>query len=142
MKTKDFINRLEKAGCRVFASETSDIKVYIDDAIVAYATPNRRFVMGVYVERLPERVFSLITGYASTPVEERGEVKRWYLVLAIPALDNSGAVYLSQNRKTNAIMLSSSNIEDSTWKTIFTEADLKDIDETGFKRVPVEDDKE
>ena len=139
MKTKDFISRLEKAGYRVLASEISDIKIYIDDAIVAYVDPNRRFVMGVYVDRLPERVFSLITGYASTPVEERGEVKRWYLVLAIPALDNSGAVYLNQHRKTNAIMLSSSRIENSAWKTIFTEADLKDIDETGLKRVPVED---
>src|SRR5690606_35225313 len=104
-----------------------------------YVDPNRRLVMGVYVDRLPERVFSLITGYASTPVEERGEVKRWYLVLDVPALDSSDTVYLSQNRKTNATMLSTSNIEDSTWKTIFTEADLKDIDETGFKRVPVDD---
>lgn len=139
MKTKDFISRLEKAGYRVHASETSAIKIWIDNELVAYVTPNRRFVMGVYVERLPERVFSLITGYASTSVEEREEVKRWYLVLDIPALDNSGAVYLNQHRKTKNITLSPSRSENSAWKTIFTEADLKDIDETGLKRVPVED---
>lgn len=141
MKTKEFIDRLEKAGCRVFASETSDIKVYIDDAIVAYVAPNRKFVMAVYVERLPERVFALITCYASTPVEERKEPKRWRLKVNLPAVSESyynDEVYLNQNRKSGKTVLSSC-AETSDWKTIFTEKDLKDIDETGFKRVPVDD---
>lgn len=144
MKTKTLIELLRGRNYRVQASEISVIKIWLDNELVAYVDPNRRFVMSVYRKDISAVVFDILVDYASTPVEERKEPKRWRLKVNLPAVSESyynDEVYLNQNRKSGKTVLSSC-AETSNWKTVFTEKDLKDIDETGFKRVPVEDDKE
>src|SRR5690606_22345763 len=110
MKTKTLIELLRGRNYRVQASEISVIKIWLDNEIIAYVDTNRRFVMSVYRKDISAVVFDILVDYASTPVEERKEPKRWRLKVNLPAVSESyynDEVYLNQNRKSGKTVLSS-----------------------------------
>lgn len=143
MRTKEFIQKMKNEGYQLSKSSiTSDFRIFINEDLVGYVTQDERFAMSIIVAGLlSEKAFAFIVAYASTPVEKREEPKRWRLKANLPAVSETyynEEIYLNKNRESGKTILSSC-ADSRDWKTIFTEEDLKDINETGFKRIPVEE---
>lgn len=82
-------------------------------------------------------LFSILTTYASTPIAEREEEKRYRLKLINKMVDENVS-YLNKIKKKEQYFISSNIHFVEGVQTIFTESELKYIDETSFKRVEVE----
>ena len=78
-----------------------------------------------------------IVGYVNTPLEEREEEKRYRLRLSAPIVSSDEYIYLTHIFTKDHYQLGSSSINDSTWKTIFTESEIEEMDITGFQKVEV-----
>lgn len=76
-----------------------------------------------------------IVGYVNTPLEEREEEKRYYLVLNLPLLNNVQR-HLNKIKNQNEYYLGS-KMENRGYQTIFTESEIAEMDITGFKKVEV-----
>lgn len=143
MRTSELILAMKKRG---YTCEDDGRRVMFlkDDQYVAMV---RKDMFGILdtnwcVNRnwhpsLTEGALRLLVEYGMTPVEEReDEPKRYRLRADIPALTRKES-YL--NRAGNNDFFIASGNNSLSFQTIFTEEELKDIDETGFVREPVED---
>ena len=88
MKTKEFIEKVEKLGCEVEVGV--GVTVNAKGIEIAYVSGQNQYEMTTlhagrmslssYVKE-PGRLFDLIVEYARTPLEEREEPKKYYLRL-------------------------------------------------------------
>ena len=83
----------------------------------------------------------LVVTLAKTPLAEREEEKRYYLRYDVPPLlraVHAKPRYLYRRIYDGYIDTSFSQTNDSTFKTIFTESEIAEMDITGFEKEPVE----
>ena len=77
---------------------------------------------------------------AKTPLAEREEEKKYYLLYDVPPLLRAVQAkpkYLYKRRYDGYIDTSFSQTDNSTFKAIFTESEIEQMDITGFVRVEV-----
>lgn len=82
-------------------------------------------------------LFDLLYEIAKTPLAEREEEKRYRLRLSAPIVASDKYIYLTHIFTKDHYQLGSDSINDSTWKTIFTESEISQMDITGFQKVEV-----
>ena len=86
-------------------------------------------------------LLDLFARLAKTPLAEREEEKRYWLRYEVPPLlraVHAKPRYLYRRIYDGYIDTSFSQTNDSTFKTIFTESEIAEMDITGFKKEPVE----
>jgi hypothetical protein len=109
------------------------------DRPIARVGKDKRFIFSFYTafeelkEAEQEDLFELLYRLAKTPLEEREEEKR-YRLRFIGEVDD-GCCYLNISR--NGTKTFNTKSDDEWFKTIFTESELKHIDEAGFIREEV-----
>ena len=82
----------------------------------------------------------LVVTLAKTPLAEREEEKRYYLRYDVPPLlraVHAKPRYLYRRIYDGYIDTSFSQTNDSTFKTIFTESEIAEMDITGFQKLEV-----
>ena len=81
------------------------------------------------------KVYDLAYQLAKTPLAEREEERRYYLVLNLPLVNNVQR-YLNKIKNQNEYYLGS-KMENRGYQTIFTESEISQMDITGFQKVEV-----
>lgn len=143
MKTKDFIKRVEELGFKVKHQITSGIyniscfdeeddlsytcstvsgdEIYIiKNDFISFATLN---------EKVKKNLFDLLVEYASTPIEEREEKKKYYLKhkwLAQFTLDRKAFLNFNKTKKSYFLDTFESLID---YQTQFTQKEIDEIKE-------------
>ena len=81
MKTKEFIKRVEDLGYTIFSTNEPFIQIYDHrERILAEVSREKQYQININKdEHITKTLFDLIVEYASTPVEDREEEKRYYL---------------------------------------------------------------
>lgn len=135
MKTSEFKKKVEELGY-----ECTRQAVRKDGYICATFNKSRMYAIDTVFngfirldESEKELLFSLLIEYASTPIEEREDEKRYRLRLTNKTA-TVGDIYL--NKGFGEFVLDTGSNSQS-YQTIFTESELKDIDETEFIREEV-----
>ena len=125
----------------------SDIYIYCDGVIVGKVSKEYRYRMSTHYdgfEQLPEgyaaNLLMNMNMLSETPLAEREEEKRYYLRYDVPPLlraVHAKPRYLYRRIYDGYIDTSFSQTNDSTFKTIFTESEIEQMDITGFVKVEV-----
>lgn len=149
MKTKKFIKEVEELGFR-FLQCTKDIEIYYENYQVAYISWHWRFYVGTtcwFRDHLPkelqEKLFDLLFEYARTPIDDREEQQKYFLIFAA-LTDDECFNYLNHNLKKDSLTLSDRNQSDM-YQTQFTQKEIDHLKEkfkvtfSDFKQIPVED---
>ena len=150
LTTKKFIKEAEKLGFR-FLQCTKDIEIYYENHQVAYISWHRRFYVGITYKfcdlpkELQEKLFNLLVEYASTPLEEREEQKRFFLKFKIEIDDD--CKYLNYYKEEDELTLDNSP-ETSSFQTLFTDKELEELKEkfevtlSDFEKIPIVENEE
>ena len=85
--------------------------------------------------QMTEGLYRRLTELAKTPLAEREEEKRYYLVLNLPLVNNVQR-YLNKIKDQNEYYLAS-KMENSGYQTIFTDSEISQMDITGFEKIEV-----
>ena len=125
----------------------SDIYIYCDGVIVGKVSKEYRYRMSTHYdgfEQFPEgyaaNLLMNMNMLSETPLAEREEEKRYYLRYDVPPLlraVHAKPRYLYRRIYDGYIDTSFSQTNDSTFKTIFTESEIAEMDITGFEKVKV-----
>ena len=125
----------------------SNIHIYCDGVIVGKISKEYRYRMSTHYdgfEQFPEgyaaNLLMNMNMLSETPLAEREEEKRYYLRYEVPPLlraVHAKPRYLYRRIYDGYIDTSFSQTNDSTFKTIFTESEIEQMDITGFVRVEV-----
>ena len=125
----------------------SDIYIYCDGVIVGKVSKEYRYRMSTHYdgfEQFPEgyaaNLLMNMNMLSETPLAEREEEKRYYLRYEVPPLlraVHAKPRYLYRRIYDGYIDTSFSQTNDSTFKTIFTESEIEQMDITGFVKAEV-----
>ena len=125
----------------------SDVYIYCDGVMVGKVSKEYRYRMSTHYdgfEQFPEgyaaNLLMNMNMLSETPLTEREEEKRYYLRYDVPPLLRAVHVkprYLYRRIYDGYIDTSFSQTNDSTFKAIFTESEIEQMDITGFVRVEV-----
>ena len=125
----------------------SNIHIYCDGVIVGKISKEYRYRMSTHYdgfEQFPEgyaaNLLMNMNMLSETPLTEREEEKRYYLLYDVPPLLRAVQAkpkYLYKRRYDGYIDTSFSQTDNSTFKVIFTESEISQMDITGFVRVEV-----
>ena len=120
----------------------SDIYIYCDGVIVGKVSKEYRYRMSTHYdgfEQFPEgyaaNLLMNMNMLSETPLAEREEEKKYYLLYDVPPLlraVHAKPRYLYRRIYDGYIDTSFSQTNDSTFKTIFTESEIEQMDITGF----------
>ena len=148
MKYSEFKREVEKMG---FYIGYSPLYLFVVDRYTErLASISKEFDMWLDTEyqefpKLPQEqraaLFDLLYVISKTPLAEREEEKKYYLLYDVPPLLRAVQAkpkYLYRRRYDGYIDTSFSQTNDSTFKTIFTESEIAEMDITGFEKEPVE----
>lgn len=132
MKTKDFIRCVKKLGLEVGTwQDEGDIYVKGEYSEV-YALVNENYVFSVDTSwsdffvlenNIKYKLFKLLVEYASTPIEDRKEEKKYYFYLN--HISNCAENFLNYNVE-NEDWIISDNTETHNYKMKFTLTELPD----------------
>ena len=149
MKYSEFKTEVEKLGYIV--KNKNEAHIYVSDAddltiarvgklhAVEMATDFMSFTTITRFER-KLLIYTHCKNLAETPLAEREEEKKYYLLYDVPPLlraVHAKPRYLYRRIYDGYIDTSFSQTNDSTFKTIFTESEIEQMDITGFVRVEV-----
>ena len=125
----------------------SNIHIYCDGVIVGKISKEYRYRMSTHYdgfEQFPEgyaaNLLMNMNMLSETPLTEREEEKRYYLRYDVPPLLRAVHVkprYLYRRIYDGYIDTSFSQTNDSTFKAIFTESEIAEMDITGFQKEEV-----
>ena len=125
----------------------SDIYIYCDGVMVGKISKEYRYRMSTHYdgfEQFPEgyaaNLLMNMNMLSETPLTEREEEKRYYLRYDVPPLLRAVHVkprYLYRRIYDGYIDTSFSQTNDSTFKAIFTESEIAEMDITGFQKEEV-----
>lgn len=90
--------------------------------------------------QMTEGLYRRLSDFAKTPLAEREEEKKYYLLYDVPPLlraVHAKPRYLYRRIYDGYIDTSFSQTNDSMFKTIFTESEIEQMDITGFVKVEV-----
>lgn len=148
MKYSKFKTEVEKMG---FVVEDEGVPIYVDkskdgETLVSIGKHKRFWLdpgwsgFNNLTEDQQLKLYELAYQLAKTPLAEREEEKRYYLRYDVPPLlraVHAKPRYLYRRIYDGYIDTSFSQTNDSTFKTIFTESEIAEMDITGFKKVEV-----
>ena len=143
MKYSEFKVEVEKLG---FVVDDSSTPIYVDKnedgGTVMSIGRHQRFWLDpgwggfeVLDEGKKLELYALGYELAKTPLAEREEETRYYLVLNLPLVNNVQR-YLNKIKNQNEYYLGS-KMENRGYQTIFTESEISHMDTTGFEKVEV-----
>ena len=119
-----------------------EIFVYCDGVMIGKVSKEYRYMMSTHYagfEELPlpvaVKLFADMAMLAQTPLAEREEEKRYYLLLNLPLLSNVQR-HLNKIKNQNEYYLGS-KMENRGYQTIFTESEIAEMDIAGFEKVEV-----
>ena len=146
MRTNDFIKAVKGLGLSVYEGSSDIVMVENDsDQTVVWVDTERMCVLDTIFrgfvgldETIRKKLLALAVEYSTTPLEEREQEKRYRLKLNLPIIDFSEKNYLNIYKDGGEHFLND-KVEGDGYCTSFTETELKGMDETGFKRIPVEE---
>ena len=125
----------------------SNIHIYCDGVIVGKISKEYRYRMSTHYdgfEQFPEgyaaNLLMNMNMLSETPLTEREEEKRYYLLYDVPPLLRAVQAkpkYLYKRRYDGYIDTSFSQTDNSTFKVIFTESEISQMDITGFEKIEV-----
>ena len=125
----------------------SNIHIYCDGVIVGKVSKEYRYRMSTHYggfEQFPEgyaaNLLMNMNMLSETPLAEREEEKRYWLRYDVPPLLRAVQAkpkYLYRRRYDGYIDTSFSQTDNSTFKAIFTESEIEDMDITGFEKEEV-----
>ena len=145
MKYSEFKTEVEKMG---FVVEDEGVPIYVDkskdgETLVSIGKHKRFWLdpgwsgFNNLTEDQQLKLYDLAYQLAKTPLAEREEEKRYRLRLVAPILGDPRYLHYGGYSKTFSVAcVLPSNIED-TFKTIFTESEIAEMDITGFQKVEV-----
>jgi len=144
MKTSEFIYEVEKLGLNA-DQNVNRVLIMNEEETIAFADAKRMFVMdtdtrffGKMNPHTKSKLIKLMIDYITTTIEEREQEKRYYLKLITPILIDNDEVFLNVSKAKADYFIRDK--EDTRYdKTIFTESELSQMDETGFTRILVEE---
>ena len=146
MKYSEFKNNVKLIG---FETKESNRDIYVERIRETVISVSKEFRFGVDTgwtgfskeqENVLLELYANACELAKTPLTEREEEKRYYLRYDVPPLLRAVHVkprYLYKRRYDGYIDTSFSQTNDSTFKVIFTESEIAEMDITGFVRVEV-----
>ena len=146
MKYSEFEREVEKLGCEVY-DMSGDVVVKRNTHTILTVNKNKGFEFdNVWnnwsrIGEIKSPLFDLAYQLAKTPLAEREEEKKYYLLYDVPPLlraVHAKPRYLYRRIYDGYIDTSFSQTNDSTFKTIFTESEIAKMDITGFQEVEVE----
>ena len=143
MKYSKFKTEVEKMG---FVVEDEGVPIYVDkskdgETLVSIGKHKRFWLdpgwsgFNNLTEDQQLKLYDLAYQLAKTPLAEREEEKRYYIILNLPLVNNV-QLYLNKIKNQNEYYLGS-KIENRGYQTIFTESEIAEMDITGFKKVEV-----
>ena len=149
MKYSEFKAEVEKLG---FVVEDDGTPIYVDkskdgETLVSIGKHKRFWLdpgwsgFNNLTEDQKLKLYDLAYQLAKTPLAEREEEKRYYLRYDVPPLlraVHAKPRYLYRRIYDGYIDTSFSQTNDSTFKTIFTESEISQMDIKGFEKEPVE----
>ena len=135
MKTKEFMDEIRERGF-YFEAYNRQICVYSDiehDNEIATIYTDACFSIDLTYTNFDElehgrkeELFNLLVEYARTPIEERGEPKKYYLKHRW--LKNEGYSYLNLDKQYGEIVPTlGTELNSYNFKTLFTQAEINDI---------------
>lgn len=138
MKTKEFIKRVEDLGLSTSVND-KDISVLSDENYcIATVNLNNQYVVDTDYWRicrlsnsLKKDLFDVITEYAMTTPDERGEEKKYYLKHRWLRAENGSWVYLTLIERTNinSLILQGAKSDFLGNKSRFTLKEIEEIKE-------------
>ena len=141
MKYSEFEREVERLGFTC-SKRCEQVAVKVDGQTVMGVSTSRKYIVDnewkkyqELNETTQEQLFDLAYQLAKTPLAEREEEKRYYLVLNLPLVNNVQR-YLNKIKDQNEYYLAS-KMENSGYQTIFTESEISQMDITGFEKVEV-----
>ena len=141
MKYSEFNQKIAELG---FALEYQQNNVYVvnNHDIVAKVELHNRYMMSTHfitlskiTETIASELLMSCCMLSETPIFEREEEKRYYIILNLPLVNNVQR-YLNKIKKQNEYYLGS-KMENRVYQSIFTESEIAEMDITGFKKVEV-----
>ena len=141
MKYSEFNQKIAELG---FALEYQQNNVYVvnNNDIVAKVELHNRYMMSTHfitlskiTETIASELLMSCCMLSETPIFEREEEKRYYIILNLPLVNNVQR-YLNKIKKQNEYYLGS-KMENRVYQSIFTESEIAEMDITGFKKVEV-----
>ena len=145
MKYSEFKAEVEKLG---FVVEDDGTPIYVDkskdgETLVSIGKYKQFLLDSEWsgfnnlTEDQKLKLYDLAYQLAKTPLAEREEEKRYYLRNVSPLLRGSGRGYLAKNKDTLEYYALSLKCSEEFYQTIFTEAEISQMDITGFEKVEV-----
>lgn len=142
MKTKTFINKVESLGFRVHDGHGYLEVVDVNNESVVDVLKMKRWVYDCehdIFESLHEvkqtQLMEIVIEYVTTQVKDREEEKRYRLRLNAPIVENPFYLHYGSYSENFSIARLGNG---DTFKTIFTESELAEMDITGFEPEEVE----
>lgn len=144
MRTSEFKKKVEELGFDIDRNMDGGFNIDSEDDTVACLSRDARYNIDTdwiefakLKENKQNELFLILTEYASTPISEREEEKRYRLKLSLGVeLKDGNILYLNMLEDSKVFFLSG-RIPTKSIKTIFTESELKTMDLTGFEKVEV-----
>lgn len=149
MKTKEFIKRVKELGYKI--TENSAY-IFVDKkwetlAIISKEKQYKIEIFNILGEACADELYNICFEYARTPIDERGEEKKFYLQKMKSFYDNiynERGAFLNLDIPKNVFRTSTMN-ENYVFKTKFTQKEIDKIKEeqhtdlSEFKQIPVEE---
>ena len=145
MKYSEFKAEVEKLG---FCVDVDRAPIYVDktkggETIVAIGRQKRFSVdpgwSGFHAISEEEKlaIYNLAHALAITPLTEREEEKRYWLLSVSPMLRKSECGYLLYHKSMGRYFTGSSEYGGDVYQAIFTESEIAEMDITGFEKIRV-----
>lgn len=136
MKTKEFIEKVKKLGFKIYKNNYCDGTKYFVlqnsfDVTMSHVAINKLFEMDIrFSEYMSETLVDLIVEYAKTPIEDREEKEKKYLLLHKYVLSkNLRLVNLAYNKYEGTYRLINLKFDNDIYKVLFTEEEIEKLKE-------------
>lgn len=143
MRTSEFKEAVEALGYTFKVDCDGDFYIISGLDEISFVSKNKTYVVHTawshfrnLEETKKDELFSILTIYASTPIAEREEEKRYRLKLVNKTVDDN-ASYLNKTESEGKYFVSNKFSIFGKVESIFTESELKTMDLTGFEKVEV-----
>lgn len=128
MKTKEFIEKVKESGFVATTDKYGAIRISRQDGTwLSSVDIEKQFDVSFFEHKhITPKIFSLITEYAKTPLEEREEEKKCYVKVNNPilkeGLDETESYFINYRAPDDYFL--SDEFEDDEYKTQFTQKEI------------------
>ena len=147
MKYSEFETEVEKMGFFLDAGEHGIEIVDKYGIEYAYSSKESEMIVDTAYENFPKlpqeqraALFDLLYVISKTPLAEREEEKRYWLLSVSPMLRKSECGYLLYHKSMGRYFTGSAEYGGDVYQAIFTESEIAQMDITGFEKIEVSND--